>query len=692
MATLPIQTEIDELATGLTFMPFRFSRNKTQHIIDAADTTLSLRAGLKYYLELQVPEYKYFGDFVALHRSEGREVPIEASSNGSVYEGAKFSFNEKNGKLDGCLEFVKPAKGSTKLMTVVNQTMQYRLREIVQQEDPEVDTDVTRAAEWMVKAGLHPIDFEKWEETFFSARQKSKLAFLTWQPDNQYVGSEERWLSFLLNFSPRPTSVKLKVRLIPQDNMQATQVLTIDTVKIGSFGQIVVAPVGVTQLGIDTTLNAKYEVWLSNQENKRITEVRTFIIDADYRAFERGITFINQLGGWDTVRFTGESSESLKVTRYTAERERSVNPGIEFVDKFVIDIEGEDELVISTGFFEKNILEQQKHLQSLMFSERIYLQTPKGHQSIELVNNQIEKRRDNPDIIAYQFVFKKSSVIQNYSDLEPSDATGGREWGWRAIDYKHVLDAFGKRTGKVIPQRLEKYYIDDNSKYKPYTVKPNITGTDGYIEELTLPNAGAVAGTTPFPSTEINRLGSYTRALCAVGTPGPATIIVVAAKYGGEKAGDADALAEAEAATMNTQAYADTNGACYPDPWSYYIAVPADKAHFRISNSKSPGSSTNNYVVKSGAGVSKGNAWFLQISDEGQPDVYINGTWDIQLPTNFAPGDAWKFGLYGQYKKITVWVNGVAVFQGDNGSEYFYEYSVAHNLITSQAKVYIQVF
>ncbi len=691
MATLPIQTEIDELAEGLTFVPLRFSRNKNLHVIDAADINLASRARLKYFLELQTPEYKYFGDWIAYHRSEGREVPIEASEG--VYQGARFVFNEKNGKLDGCLEFIKPKRNASGLMVVVQQTLQYRLRELVTQDSPAVNTDVMLTPSWMIKAGLHPVDYEKHSETFFSTRQVTKRQFLTWQPDNLVVGKEERWLSFVMNFTPRPTKVKLRVRLSDANNNY--EVVTKQTVSVGNFGQVIVAPIGVEQLGINTDTIVRYEVWLSDQDDNRISEVRTYWIDCQYRRFDRAIHFINQLGGWDTLRFLGQAAENLKVTKYKAERERTDNPSIEYVDTFIIDTEGEEEITLSTGYFERNALEHQKHLQSLLFSERVYLQTEKGHHYLELITNAIEKKRDNVDLIAYQLVFRKSGIIQNYSDLEPSETTGGRETGWRGIDYKHVLDAFGKRTGYVIPQRIERYYIDNNSLFKPYTVRPNIIGVDGYIDEQKLPNYDDVVGTTPFPSTEINREGSYIRSACAVGTPGPATIIVAAAKYGGEKAGDANVLAEAEAAAMDTQSYADTYGACYPDPWNYGAVVPAGYAKFRISHSKTPGvTQSDNFVTKSNNSntVSKGNGWWLQIDFAGDVDVYLPGTWDINLPTTFATDVNWRFGVYGTDTQVRVWVNGVSVYQGSNNGEWFMAHYVPHATIPSQAKVYIEIF
>ncbi len=688
---------IDSLASNLAYIAFRFSRNKSQHTIDAADTTLLSRAGLKYYLELQVPQYKFFGDFLAIHRSEGREVPVLASQDGSTYEGATFTFNDRGGKLDGNLEFIKPIFALNKMMVVVNQTLQFKLRELVQQDLPAVNTDTTYAAEWIIKAGLSPVDYSELQSSFFTNYQANAKQFLTWQPNNIFVGKEDRWLSFLINFSPKPSTVKLKVRCHKLDNTDTVSV--VESLTNLSLGQIIVCPVGVEQLEIPDDV-LKYDVWLSNEADLRISEVRTYFVDREYRLHERAITFVNSLGGWDTIRFTGQSNENLRVNRQKVERERPANATIDFADSFLINVEGEEELIVSTGVMERQVLAKQRHIQDLLFSERIYLQTPRGHQYLDLITNQIEKKRDNTDIVAYSFNFRKSGIYQNHSDCEPANIISSRPTGWRGIDYDHILDSYGKRTGKVKARRLEKIYTDTIALYKPYTVKPNVSGTEGYVNELILPNAAAVLGTTPFPSAEIDRAGSFLRTACAAGgTPGFAEILVIAGKYGGEKAGDADVSAEAEAQMMDTQAYADANGACYPDPWSYAAVVAVNKARFRINTPRTPGYPYGgNYIIKSDAffGVQKGNAWHLQLTNAGQADVYQDGVWDIELPTTFAPTENWRFGVYGGAAvQIKVYVDGVVIYTANNSADpegdNFVEHQIAHALIPSQSKVYILI-
>lgn len=688
---------IDPLLENPTFIPFSLSRNKLQHTIDAADPALADRSGLKYYLEIQIPEYKFFGDFVALRRSEGREVPVTASEDGATFAGATFVYNDLAGKLDGCLDFIKPAYGVNKTSIVVQQTMQYRLRELVQQLTPVVNTDVTLPAGWIIKAGLSPADYQDYSATFFNQRQLLKRQFLTWQPNNIFVGQEDRWLSFLINFTPKPTSIKLKVR---HNIKNADSVLvTKETISGAGLGQIVMVPVGAAQLAIPDNAYS-YDVWLSDQDDKRLTEVRTYLVDRSVHINERSITFVNSLGGWDTLRFTGSGSENLKITKQRAERERPADAGLDFADIFTVYTEGEEELIVSTGLFERQVLEKQRHIQDLLFSGLIYLQTERGHLFLDLNTNTIEKSRDRTDIVAYTFSFRKSGIYQNYSAAEAVPAVGARPTGWRPLNYTHVLDAFGKRTGKVKPQQLEKYYLDDNSKYKPYSVKPNVPGTDGFIDQLMLPNAEDIEGTTPFPSAEINRTGSYIRAACSDGgTPGPATILILAGKYGGEKAGDADVLAELEAKNLDTQAYANQYGACYPDPWSYVIAVPVNKAHFRVSAVSGIGGTSYgaHYVAKSSGATKKGNAWWLQLDSAGQPDVYLPRTWNIQLPTNFGTED-WKFGVYGAVgTRLKVYVNGVEVYNAVSGVQTipemqgFWEHSVAHALIPSGARVYLLI-
>lgn len=675
----------DVLATDIGFQDFLFARNKNYHTIDAADVNLTERTTLKYFLELQIPQLLFSGDFVPLHESEGREKPLNTGPGGStIFEGVTFPFNQRNGKIDGFLEYEKPKFDNYRMQTVVAQTMQYRLKERITGGIPAQNISRTLTSGWAIKAGLAAED--QGHTDFWTTQQNTNRRFLTWQPNNQTVGkTQEIYLSFLINFSPVPATVNLRIKYTSMSFP-----ITLQSVSNIQFGNVLVIP-----LRPDKAININeksFEVWLSREDGKRISEVRKYYIDQQKPEFERTIIYANSLGGWDSLRLTGAAENALAVTKVTARREKYKKEGIEYVPTLNILQESTNQLTVSTGWSEGESTAKKKILAELIHSDQVFLVTTKGHRFVEISENELISERDDETVFSRTLTFNYTDEDSHFSNLSGAGVGAvQRPTGWRGVEYTHILNSFGKRTGNMIATRLQRIYTDDNSIFKPLTYKFNTVGTEGYVPPLQ--NSAITAGSTPFPSTAISREGSFIRAVCSNGgTPGPATITIPAAKYGGEKAGDGDALAELEFSQLDTQAYADANGACYPDPWSYAMSVPANKAHFRWNTMRS-NSYADHYAWKHDANysVQKGNAWHLQANGAGgQVDVYTAGTNNIQLPTNFATGGSWKFGFYGS-GIAKIYVNGTLINTTNcvNAPDNFTMVIIPHGSIPSGAKVYV---
>jgi hypothetical protein len=144
----------------------------------------------------------------------------------------------------------------------------------------------------------------------------------------------------------------------------------------------------------------------------------------------------------------------------------------------------------------------------------------------------------------------------------PNETTGESPTGWRIYAQNCELDAFGKRTGRAIVTQLEEYYLFDNARVIPRSVKQNVPGTAGYIEPYLAETCDV--STTPYLSARIERLGSFARNNCETGYPGTrATITVAAGMFGSEiSQADADAKAETHYRSLDTQAFANQAGTC----------------------------------------------------------------------------------------------------------------------------------
>lgn len=563
---------IDAIATNLSYLPLKFSRNKLSHTIEAADTGLVSRVGLKYFLTLNVPEFEFSDELVELHTSEGREKPLEDLSGIQIFSGAEFRYNSgRNGKLDGLLSYTKPKSGQSVLSVSLSQTMAFSFTEKVTGGDPAVDTTNVLPKMQVIKAGLSNEDYFVYGETFWKKWQQDNKQFLTWQPNFKRVGhSQEEYLYFLLNFTPAPSEIRLRAQYYRPDNIDpvATTVMSLANPILYS---VICCPAGAAALAIPADAT-RYDVWLSNEANERISEVRSFQIDPLGEVFDRSILFVNSLGGWDTLRLTGQAQRILKVAQTAAEIDRPADAAIDFSELKIISIEGEHELQISTGFFKRDAINYLRYLDELLLSEEMYLITDKGHRPLQLLTSSVTDQADNQDLIARTFNFRILDTVENYSDLPVSEPVQERATTWRGISLKQVLDGFGKRTGYLRFEKIEKVYADDNSLFKPYTVKTNYQGNPDYIEPIR--DSTIVVGYTPYPNTAISRLGSYNKTDCEAGyVGGPATITVAAGTYGGENPGDADALAEARFDSLDTPENAQANGTCTLNNVPVHVAI-----------------------------------------------------------------------------------------------------------------------
>ncbi|GAB2798708.1 hypothetical protein GCM10027275_50400 [Rhabdobacter roseus] len=655
---------IDDLALNLAYLPLQLSRNKLTHTIEAADPALTSRAGLKYFLTLLVPDFPFSSTFEELHTSEGRETPVDVQGGLQRFAGAVFRYNRgRGGKLDGLLTYAKPRRQQNVLSLSLSQTMAFCLREGIQGGEPAVDVENTLPKRYVIKAGLANEDFVAYGDTFFTSWQSGARQFLTWQPNYKRVAyAQEEYLYFLLNFSPAPQQLRLRVQWYQADGTAsgASTVLTLDNPLLMS---VVACPVGASVLALPTEA-ARYDVWLSNEANKRLSEVRSYWLDDTHTPYDRSILFVNSLGGWDTLRLTGQGQRTLTVAQQVADVERPAGAGVDFSELLVVQTEGEYTLQVSTGYFRSDAAAYLRYLDELLLSEEMYLITDKGHRPLQLLTNSVVDAIDDADLVARTFSFRILDTVENYSDLPPTEPAPLRPMAWRGVNLGHVLDAFGKRTGKLVFQRLERIYADDNSLVKPYTVKPNVQGDPDYVPPIT--DSSIEPGSTPYPSAAISRAGTFLRATCASGyLGGPATIVIAAGRYGAETEGTADERAEAEYASRNTQATADASGSCTLNNTPVHLAI-----HHQIP--------MNVHVVI--ANGLYGPVVSLRVNDTelvgnstGQSPPIVNrsvatlmpGTYNIlaRVQYNNTPRHPCRLRLVGKNREITVTTDGFYLFE-----------------------------
>lgn len=632
---------IDFVRTGISWLDVDMVRNEVQHIVQAADpATYPDRAGIRYYLDVEVPEYPQATSFKKMIRLEGREKPVKISDGAEIYEGCTFRIEAL---LAGQMTLTLPEKGQSNLSVVASLTTPYQLREVI---EPAI-RDQLLTARTAMRAGLALRDFVSYEHRFFSRFQPANMQFLTWQPKVKLIGAaQEEYLYFLMNLTPLPTQINLRVRITYANGTRT--VLTKNTIQSASAFQVVCAPVGPVALGLLDGAILKYEVWLADENMLRFTEVRTYEIDRRRHRFERFILFANSFGGFDTLRLLGKSSEDSDVTRQTAVKERDAAQGLDYSELAIISIKENSGIQVSTGLFERDQEKYLSYLRELMLSECILEDTVHGYEAVNLITGSITYREDNAGLMERSFQFRRTYSDTNFSSLAPVSAAPARATAWRGVGNVYLLDGYGKRTGMVKPAALRKYYTDNGSDVVPLTQKANVEGDKDYL--IPSPDPSTVPGSTPFPNAAINRKGTFVKNNCGAAEEGmEAMISIPAGTYGAEKAGISDALAEAAWNQLNTQEYANLYGSCAIGQ-NYTWAVPVGHFHYRTNMPSRVGV----YYVVDGA-ATRGNIQSIQ----GMPGAYIFpvGSNDLDFPND--PGYYYNvYGETGQTIKIEIFQNG----------------------------------
>lgn len=702
-------------ATKYVHLPMVLAKNELIEVVDSVELENADRAGLRYYLEISVRKAANSAEFVVFRTLKGSEKPPKTEGGATYFEGFQPFIDEY---LNGILAYTAP--DLQKIIMASKTTTAFVLKSWAERDGVLVEnSEVDGTVQWAIKAALGENDFPNYRNSFFTSYMDEKMPFLTHQPNNMMVAVDQVVnLSWLCNVSPIPLSFTLKVRVRMEDGR--TAIVTKQTVTMPSENGVYHIPVGFGQLdlasgsteeaiphGGDTPSPGppvifspivQYEVWLIDDEGRRITEVRRFLVDYAHYEFERTIVFSNSLGGFDTVRFTGEAMPELNVNTTTGERATGANDKMSDGNVFVIGKDGERILKLSTGTMAEP--EWLDYLEELVWAEQVYLvgfdklsMTDTELVPMVLRNNKYVPRVDDEDIGQREFelVAAKNAVATNA--LAYKSAAPARPTVWIPKNNYCLVNASGKQTGYAAAAKLELHYSDVQPPVavKGVALKDNEEGTEGYVKPVL--SGSCVVGYAAYTNVAINRLGTYKKTGCGEGYTGVEAMISVASGlFGGANQKAANDLAEAEWTRRNTQAAADANtSGCVLIIENYSYVVPSGKAHFRWNAMRVGAANADNYVIKTDGTNNKGNGWPIFVS--GNPDIFTPGTNNIDLPVAFAPANPWQFGVYGKGSgstTVTIYVDG-AVVATQTSTQYFFNVYVPHASIPDGARVYVKV-
>ncbi len=622
------------------------------------------RSAIRYYLEIYLPEYFRANDFVKRAIQEGSEEPAYQIGTSSIYPGATFTIEEI---LDSLLENKRPEFSQKKIAVCENATSAFYTKYI---RTFETTTESAESGiEYVLKAGIDERYFSEWKEIFFTDFLNRK--FLTLQgPEKKVRPESPEFLYWLSNITPVPTLLRLRVQIRYEDN--TTETLTAQELAGVTQYTMYCVPVGPMALGLGEKekVVTEYIVWLSNQDNERLTEMRTFKLDYDYKRNVRHLIFQNSLGGYDTLCLYGRGSENLTIERQVFTREKIYYHEPTYAERIINRIVGRRELTVNTGWFDSL---SYSIFEDLMLSKDVLIVTDRNFLPLTATSQSISSNVDDEKLIGRELVFQYANEQKNVGNLPIAPSKGIRQTGWRAYSSSCQLNEFGIQTGFSEVKLLEKYYLDNNAPVIPSQIKANTPDTEGYL--INVPSSLCSPDKTKFFSAAINRLGTYSRQ-CPEGYTGTKAMINIPAhKFGSNRSqAEADARAEAEYSKINTLAYANNpaNGAVCnltSTDWMPEEQVENGSFAYRWKDKSNENSGANLYCYNGYTSNNIGDILaivyamgnvILEPYDVALSRVYPFNSNDVFFPYNTAP-NRYNVLIYssGAGKRVKIWVNGV---------------------------------
>ena len=435
---------MDYLAS-INHVGLNLSKNPIVVNVDpASPVTYPDRVNLRYFLEVYVPEFSGAGTFQKLTTLEASEIPPTTAAGATSYPGAYFQLEEI---LHSLLESYVPDFGLAQIALCNTLTSPYYVTAIRKDGNTLIDSTVLPSA-YVYRGGVNTKHYADWKESFFTSFVGANRKFLTWKIDNAPIREDQpEYLHFLTNFSPLPTALKLRVQVYYDDYTTAT-LTALSSSDVQGMG-VYMMPVGPTALGLLSLPKVvdRYTVWLSNQDDQRLSEERTYIIDRSPIKQVRYILFQNSLGVFDTLACTGDATESLKVSRQIGERFTGYDylPGI--AETVINRVTGERELSLAFGFPKFNGKAWREYWQEVIFSESAYLVTDRAHIPLRPLTDGYLAQDDNEETIGRGMTYRYTNEERSYSVLPPVVSVS-RPTGWRGEALSCELDAStGLRNG-----------------------------------------------------------------------------------------------------------------------------------------------------------------------------------------------------------------------------------------------------
>lgn len=209
---------------------------------------------------------------------------------------------------------------------------------------------------------------------YFTSYLPANKKFLTWAPLVKTVDRlQEDYLNFFVydNFN----SLKLRLKVYFDDSTDETAISFTKTgTSISELYQIPAGPANSGAMLVNPAKNAiSYELSLLDHTDAVISEVRTYIISRVKHPLTRYFMFLNSLGAFEVLRFTGQAMVKTSFNRDIVQRFLAHNYNALDGEFAVHNVSRQKQLSYSSGYVKEKYPKQwHEYLEDFMGSSIVY--------------------------------------------------------------------------------------------------------------------------------------------------------------------------------------------------------------------------------------------------------------------------------------------------------------------------------
>lgn len=290
-----------------------------------------------------------------------------------------------------------------------------------------------------VKAGginKRDLDFYDSEDSNYFDYSANQKHFLTWCPDNKIISiNQPEKLFFIFCVHSGLTKLMCKSSHNGIDILQTIEEFTAEQHCVYEF---VISP----YLILSNYESEKFEIWLQDADDERISEIRTYYLDHKTYLNERFFFFKNSFGVTETLRCTGIKSKNVEINRSAGNVVNDIT-GNNAREIKVFDNVEKQKLKTNTGWsslLSKNPKDFKNYLRDFLLSTDISEKKGDILFPVNIISKKAFIHKDKEYLYDLSFEYYYSFEDEKFSD-EVSDGTKFL----RSSDPKFILNKGGHR-------------------------------------------------------------------------------------------------------------------------------------------------------------------------------------------------------------------------------------------------------